>query len=144
MAINYEIVDDITHADIAFRAYGDTLNELFISAALAMLSVMLEHPDSVRPAVSRTIILEHAERDLLLYHFLQELIFYKDAEFLLLKPASVVIVEGTSCQLHGTLAGERINRERHAFSTDIKAVTMHRLSVERIGRKWQALVVLDV
>ena len=144
MDIRYEIVDDITHADIAFRAYGNTLNELFIASAMAMLSVMLENLESIRPVVTRSIILEQGERDLLLYLFLQELVFYKDSEFLLLKPVSVAIDEGAGCQLHCTAAGERIDRDRHLFSVDVKAVTMHRLSVDHSGGEWRSLVVLDV
>ena len=142
---NFEIIDDVTRADIAFRAYADGITELFASAALAMVSIMLVNPDRIVFSTKRSIALDNRDRDLLLFEFLNEFIFLKDSESLLLKPASVEIeeVEG-GYRLRCDARGEHIDRERHVFNVDVKAVTMHGLRVARDGDQWSATVVLDV
>jgi SHS2 domain-containing protein len=43
------------------------------------------------------------------------------------------------------LQGEAIDRDRHDLANDVKAVTLHQLSVQRTsGGSWEARVVLDV
>ncbi len=42
------------------------------------------------------------------------------------------------------LSGERLNPARHDLRVDVKAVTMHRFSVEERNSRWRAVVVLDV
>lgn len=142
---NFEIIDDITRADIAFRAYGDSITELFASAALAMVSIMLVNPDGIVFSTKRGIALDNRDRELLLFEFLNEFIFLKDSESLLLKPASVEIEEvNGGYRLKCDARGEHIDRGRHVFNVDIKAVTMHGLRIACDGDRWCATVVLDV
>jgi SHS2 domain-containing protein len=142
---NFEIIDGVTSADIAFRAYGGTLTELFVSSALALMSIMLENPEGIVFSLSKGIELSNEDRELLLFEFLNEFIFYKDSELLLLKPESVEIEEENGgYRLQCDARGEYIDRNRHIFNVDIKAVTMHRLSIARDGGQWCAMVVLDV
>ncbi len=145
MKSNFEIIDGVTRADIAFRAYGGTLPELFISSALALMSIMVENPEGILFTLSKGIELSNVDRELLLFEFLNEFIFYKDSELLLLKPESVEI-EKVNCEhrLQCNARGEYIDRNRHIFNVDIKAVTMHGLSIACDGGQWYAVVVLDV
>lgn len=82
---------------------------------------------------------------MLLWVFLQELIFYKDARRLLLHADSVEIKEedGTFF-LEATVSGEEIAAERHRLLVDVKAVTLHRFQVAFQENLWKATVVLDV
>ena len=54
---------DIAHADIAFDAWGETLEELFRGAAEATMQVMVENLTAVRPleTVELSIVQEDAE-----------------------------------------------------------------------------------
>lgn len=141
----FEIMEDVTSADIALRISGTGAGELFRNAARALLSVLLEHPASVMRRETKTIILKNTSLELLLYSFLDELIFFKDSERLLLTADSVSIVEGDGAfQLTCEAYGERIDRIRHRFNVDVKAVTMHRLAVVREKDGWTATLVLDV
>ena len=83
---------------------------------------------------------------MLLFDFLNELIFYKDARRLLLLPAQVTITgsRATGYSLQARLQGVEIDAARHRLNTDVKAVTMHRFSVTPVAEGWQATVVLDV
>ena len=136
--------DEISTADVAFEAWGDTREELFSSAA-ALLRTMVEAPEQVARLQELSIRLEHEELDLLLWSFLQELIFYKDARRLLLHADRVRIEEReNSFSLEAIVSGEQINAGRHRLLVDVKAVTLHRFQVAFVDNVWKAVVVLDV
>ena len=40
----YEFVDELTVADIAFRAWGHDVEETFVAAADAVMNAMVEEP----------------------------------------------------------------------------------------------------
>jgi len=137
--------DDISTADVAFEAWGETREELFISCAAALLGTMTAAPEQVARREKLTVRLEHEELDLLLWSFLQELIFYKDARQLLLHADRVRIEEreGLFC-LEAVVSGERIDAGRHRLLVDVKAVTLHRFQLTFKDTVWKAVVVLDV
>jgi SHS2 domain-containing protein len=143
----YQYRGDIAHADIAFDAWGQTLEELFKGAAEATMQVMVENLTAVRPLETVAISLEEENEEMLLFDFLNQLIFYKDARRLLLLPERLLIsqvAEGAGYTLQARLQGEAIEVGRHRLNTDVKAVTMLRFSVARVADGWRATVVLDV
>ena len=141
----YRFHDEISTADVAFEAWGETREDLFISSAEALLSTMAAAPEQVVRQQEFTIRLEHEELDLLLWLFLQELIFYKDARRLLLHADGVRIEEREGLfRLEADLSGERIDAGRHRLLVDVKAVTLHRFQVAFTDNIWRAAVVLDV
>jgi SHS2 domain-containing protein len=143
--VPYRFLDDAPTADVGFVAAGDTLDECFQSAADATLEVMLANPHAMQAHERRTVHVEHDTLDLALLRFLEELIFYKDAEGLLLRTTTVKVTHRRNrWTVDATVEGEAIDPTRHHLSADVKAVTMHRLSVQRINGAWQATVVLDV
>jgi SHS2 domain-containing protein len=76
---------------------------------------------------------------------LQEIVFLKDAEKLLLRARSVRVQEkGDFWRATVEFQGEPIDPERHDLIVDVKAVTLHRLNVENSDRRWTATVVVDV
>src|SRR5512133_3792055 len=124
----FRFQDEISTADVAFEAWGTTLEELFISAAAALLHTMAAAPEQVARQQELAISLEHEELDLLLLSFLQELIFYKDARKLLLHADKVQIEEQEGLfLLNAVVSGEQIDVGRHRLLVDVKAVTLHRL-----------------
>ena len=141
----YEFVEDVATADIAFRARGRDLNELFAAAADATMNVMIADLDTIDRRVTKSVTDEAEAEDLLLVEFLQEFIYFKDAQQLLLRPVSVS-VERRQARLRvaATLAGERLDPARHEQRVDVKAVTYHRLEVKQTDRGWEAFVILDI
>lgn len=82
---------------------------------------------------------------MLLFSFLQELIFHKDARRLLLHADNVRIGQRKGVfRLKADLSGEQIDADRHRLLVDVKAVTLHRFKVEFGDNLWKAVVVLDV
>lgn len=141
----YRYLEDIATSDAAFEAWGATPEELFTAAADATLNVMVADLASVRMEREVAFDLEHSELDLLLFDFLNELIFYKDARRQLLRVESLSIkFDPARVTLHAVTRGEEIDFSRHDLSADVKAVTMHRFKVERTVEGWRASVVLDI
>ena len=141
----FRFLEDIATADVAFEAWGDTRQEMFVSCAEAVLRTMTEMPEQVKRQQKLTLRLEHEELDMLLFAFLQELIFLKDARRLLLHADKVQIEERAGIfHLEADLSGERIDSVRHRLLVDVKAVTLHRFQVLFVDNLWKAVVVLDV
>ncbi len=132
-------------ADVAFEASGRSLEELFGAAGDALLNTMVDDPEAVRAETSRGLRLENPAVDLLLFDFLQELIYFKDAEGLLLRPRSLKAEAGEAgYRLDGELVGEILDPERHRQQVDVKAVTLHRFEVRKTPQGWRCHVILDV
>jgi|SRR6184192_4685747 len=87
----YHYLEEIGTADIAFEATGRDLPELFSDASDATMNVMIDNLDAIEPRETRHIELSNNEIDMLLFDFLQELIYFKDAERLLLRVRAVQI-----------------------------------------------------
>lgn len=142
----YEFLDEIAIADIALRAWGGTLSDVFRQTARATAEVMVDDLDTIAPHERREVRLSGDDVEMLLFDFLQELIFYKDAEGLILLPEQVDVSESDGGhQLQATLVGEVIDPTRHPTSADVKAVTMHRFALRRgDDGLWRTDVVLDI
>jgi len=143
--VPFESLTDAPTSDVGFVASGATLEECFRSAADATLAVMVADPANVRPIVQRRTNLRRESLDMLLVAFLEEIVFFKDAESLFLRLQTVTVGSGDGAwHLEATWAGETIDPRVHILSGDVKAVTLHRLSIFETDNGWQATVVLDV
>lgn len=140
--MRFEFIEDIAIADVAFRAWGATVEEAFAASALATMRVMVEDLDSIGRREERQVELQHASLELLLFDFLQEIIFFKDAEGLLLLPEHLQIQP--AYDLQARLRGERLDPQRHSLLVDVKAVTLHRFCLAQTAEGWRAEVVLDI
>ena len=141
----YRYLEEIATADVAFEARGATTEETFLAAADATLNTMVEEIGTVAPREHREISIAADALDLLLFDLLQELVYHKDAGRLLLRVRDLRIEEsGSGYRLKADAVGETIDPSRHTLLADVKAVTLHRLSVEKTPSGWRAVVVLDV
>ena len=141
----YHYLEEIGTADIAFEATARDLPELFSDAADATTNVMIDNIEAIQPRETRPIELSNDKLDMLLFDFLQELIFLKDAERLLLRIRVVQIDERDEIYfVKATAEGETLDAERHHQHADVKAVTLHDFSVERTEDGWKARVLLDI
>jgi SHS2 domain-containing protein len=141
----YRYLPDIAIADVAFEAWADTLEGLFLAAADATMNVMVADLATIVEHETRTLAVADDEADMLLFQLLQELIFYKDAERLLLRVQKIEIRQDESgYALQAEARGEEIDPSRHDLVVDVKAVTLHRFHLTQTARGWEATVILDV
>lgn len=142
-AARFRFVEGAT-SDLSFTASGDSPGDVFFAAAEALCAATVERPESVAPAVVREIRMTDTDLELLLLAFLNELIYLRDAEGLVLRPQRVACRIDGDIELEATLAGEPLDRARHEIAGEVKAATAHGLSFTRTPQGWHASVTLDV
>ncbi len=143
--MQYRFLEDVATADIAFEASGRTLEEVFIASAEATLNVMIEDLKTIRSREERGISLTDASLEMLLFNFLHEIIFYKDAEQLLLRITDCRIAEADGeFRVTASGRGERLDPGRHEQRVDVKAVTLHQFRLEKTDAGWRSHVILDI
>jgi SHS2 domain-containing protein len=128
-------------ADLGLRIRADTPEQLFVEAAQALFGVIVEDLAAVRPVAELRIALQGDALDLLLFDWLNELLYHFDAEHLLLGNFEVRL-SGT--QLDATAWGETLDPSRHSLEHEVKAITYHGLRVERENGQWLAEVIVDI
>lgn len=141
----YRFLEDIAIADVAFEATGRTMRELFESAALAVTNTMIKNLDSIDGRTKTKIEVTADNIEMLLFNFLQELVFLKDAKKLLFNKFEIVpFKKGEKWQLKTFAYGEKLDAKKHELLADIKAVSLHNFKVEETKTGWKADVILDV
>lgn len=139
----YEFLDAVT-SDLCFLARGETLESLFEAAAEALLAATLENPESVGAREERRLTIEEPDLELLLLGFLNELVYLRDADELLLRPMRLQVHAEGAARLEAQLVGERLDPTRHHLAVEVKAVTAHGLYVKGSAGAWEARITLDV
>lgn len=140
----YRYLDDIATGDAAFEAEGETLEDLFMAAADATVNIMVEDLSTINKVEEMRLEVTNTGLDLLLYNFLNEIVFFKDARRLLLRVTKATVTEtDEGWKLRAAAYGDIIDPARHPLGTDVKAVTLHRLALEEKQGGWKATVVLD-
>jgi SHS2 domain-containing protein len=143
--MSWRFLEDRATADIAFLASGGTLEELFRSAVDAATSAMISDLSSLEPRERREVALGARDIDMLLFDLLQEVIFFKDVESLLVRLESArVSVNASRVSLVATLCGEKIDPRRHELLGDVKGVALYRYRVRQASGGWEAEVILDM
>ncbi|MBS3133626.1 archease [Candidatus Woesearchaeota archaeon] len=140
--MSYEFIDHT--ADVAFKSKGKTLEELFESCALATEQTMVKNLKKIKHKTIKSIKLKAKNPEELLFNFLQELIFLKDANLLLFSKFRIKIKHGKELILNAGLYGEKINPKKHELLVDVKAVTLHMYKVEKVKNYWRSFIILDV
>jgi SHS2 domain-containing protein len=128
-------------ADVGIRGFGDSLEEAFEQAALALMAVVSD--------VSTIVQVESIEvrccapdRELLLVNWLNAIIYEVAVRGMLFGRFRVVTSDDS---LTGTLSGEKIDPDRHQLAVEAKGATVTELRVAQDeGGKWLAQCVIDV
>jgi SHS2 domain-containing protein len=138
--MKYKFLDHT--ADIMFESYGISLNKLFENSALATEDTMV-NLKQIKTKIKREVNLENKSIENLLFDFLGELIYFKDAELLLFSKFKVIIKKGKIYKLKAILEGEKLTK-KHEQKVDVKAVTYHKFEIKKIKNKYAARVILDI
>jgi len=143
MTYSYEFLPAVALADTAFRVRADSWGSLFAGSTEAMTAVMVDLAD-LRDTQAKSIsITAHTVEDLL-YDWLAELVYLKDAEAFLCKTADVEVSPGAIWHARGGLKGDTIAPARQQLGQDVKAVTYHLFRVWQEEGEHLAQVVLDI
>ena len=144
MSFSYEFLDDVAVADLAFDATGDTLPELFQGATNAVIETMAD-PRTIGSSWTQAIDREDAEPASLLFDWLSDLVYWKDAAGVVFSSADIVLVQDRmGWKLHASLHGEPVNASTQDLRADVKGVTKHLYRLDHHHGRWAVRVVLDV
>lgn len=128
-------------ADIGFRAFGDTREELFAHAAFAMLSIACEL-DDVAPRFEYALSATGTDYESLLVNWLSEVLYWFDGKRIALREFRVTRLDPQSIQ--AAAWGEPRGAARHRSKLIVKAVTWHQLRIARSDNGWIGEVYLDI
>ncbi len=131
-------------ADVLFRAQAPTVEQLFEQCALALEETQVDL-STVEQTETITFTLENKTIERLLFDFLDELVFYKDADQLIFNKFEITINKhGEKYELSCTAHGEKLDHQKHNPKVDVKAITMHMFEVSKVDQGWQAQVLVDI
>lgn len=138
--MRFKYLADIAIADIAFEAYGRTLNEVFENSAYAFFD-MTCNPKTIKQKIKKQIKIKAENEKDLLYNFLSELIFLKDSKQLIFSKVKVIIKNN---KLKAALFGDKIDYEKQELRNDIKAITFYQFNLEKTKNGYKSMVVVDI
>lgn len=128
-------------ADIGVRGRAATAAQAFEQAALALTAVVTP-PALVNHRTTVSITCRAPDLDLLLYEWLNSLVFHMATQHLLFSGFAVHIADGV---LEAEARGEPVDVQRHAPVVEVKGATLTELAVRQDGDgRWRAQCVLDV
>lgn len=128
-------------ADIGVRGIGPTKEEAFRQAALALTAVITD-PARVTCDQSVTIEREAPDDEILLFDWLNALIYEVSANYLVFGSFEVHIADH---RLRALARGEPVDITRHEPAVEVKGATCTELSVARNDAgEWVAQCVVDV
>jgi SHS2 domain-containing protein len=128
-------------ADIGVRGRGATAAQAFEQAALALTAVVTE-PGLVKPTTTVRVTCRAPDLDLLLYEWLNSLVFHMATQHLLFSGFAVRIADGV---LEAEVRGEPVDVQRHAPAVEVKGATLTELAARQdADGLWRAQCVLDV
>jgi protein archease len=128
-------------ADLGLRITADDAATLFVDAACGLFSLIVPDVDSVRPEQTISISTPGELSELLLFDWLNELLYIYEVRHLLLCRFDVRF---DSEGLTATAQGEPIDRERHVLDHEVKAITYHGLKLIQHDGRWLAEVIVDI
>jgi len=128
-------------ADIGFRAFGNTLPELFANCAVALLSIACDL-SAVQPAKGYRLAVSSGDRESLLVDWLNEVLYWFDGKHVAFAGFQVDHFDDTS--LAATGFGEPRESARHPGKLIVKAVTYHQLRIQQREGRWLAEVYVDI
>jgi SHS2 domain-containing protein len=132
-------------SDALVRSYGRTLGESFANAAIGMTAVMIDLRRISPAGLERRIVVEGFDLENLLYNWLEAVLVRKDIEHEIFRESKVAIqATKNGFMLRGSLRGETVDRRRHNFKRDVKAVTYHEMSVRRSNGRYVLTFLLDL
>lgn len=128
-------------ADLGLRIRAPDLDTLFVEAAQALFTALIEDLSTVRPEHQVTVQLTAESLDYLLFDWLRTLLCRFDIEHLVLSKFQVHIADTA---LTGAAWGEPLDPTRHPLGHEVKAITYHGLRVVPTADGWLAEVIVDI
>ena len=132
-------------ADILIAAHGQTLEEAFENAALAMFEVMTD-TTKINPIQEDAVEVEAEDEYALLYSWLEALLVKFEVNGMLYSKFKITSLQDNpeGFKLKANVWGEKYNAEKHPQKVAVKAVTYHRMEIIKEIDKVTLEFILDI
>ena len=127
-------------ADIGIKGIGDTIDEAFEQAAMAMMAVIC-NPKAILLEKEAKISCTAPDIEFLLVDFLNAIIYEMALRNMLFGKFEVTVKD--NC-LKAKAWGEKTDPKKHQTAVEVKGATYTELKVKQDGAKWTAQCVVDV
>jgi SHS2 domain-containing protein len=128
-------------ADVGIELEADSLQDLFATAASALMKWMGPAPECTASICER-VHLEADDLEDLLVRWLQELLFlfYKRRCYW----HEMAALEVSGCTMDAAIVGSVWDEATPCRFQEVKAVTYHQIEVRELEGSWKARVILDI
>lgn len=134
--------EQIPHtADIAIRAYGKDLKELFTNAAYGMFDIIADL-SGLEKSVSIDVNLNAPSSEDLLISWLDELLYNFYTKGIIFFEFDIVDISDTRIMAH--VHGRHVGENRNRLKTEIKAATYHELKINENSEGYSVEIIFDV
>ncbi len=129
-------------ADIKFRAWGETIEEVFKNSALALFNVLSDK----KVKANKKIVVRAQGNDLegLMYNFLEEFLFLLDADDFIASKVDEIILDKKNFTILAKISGDNIGNKNKYEINHIKAITYSEMEIKHLPNRWISQIVLDV
>ena len=128
--MNYKLLEHATDAFIEVTA--SSLEEAFIRAGESVVDITLDQR-LVEEKEQRTLIVTGEDLDLLLFNWLEEIIYQLITEGFAIHRFALKISKNLEYKISATAFGEEIDLKKHQFKVEIKAPTFHLMEIKQNG-----------
>lgn len=149
MERDFEIIEKYT-ADVAFIAYGRTLEELLINSARALTAIQVDL-GKVEPKECTEISIEAQNLLSFIRKWLEEFLYLRDTRQLFISKITDVSINvklssrgEDVISATAKVCGELFDPEKHGGSVEVKAVSYHDMEIGFRGNSWYAHILVDI
>jgi SHS2 domain-containing protein len=135
----YEFIDHT--ADLGIIVRGPDVGELFSNAARAMAQIMVKGDLGEKRTV-RDISLDAEDYPDLMVRWLGEVLYLFAGERLITDTIEIRSLSPTKLEAAVAMAG--FDPKRHRILREIKAVTYHGISVQKVNDEWETRIIFDI
>jgi len=136
--MDYEYLEHT--ADVKFRAFGKTKEELIENSGKALCNAIVDL-EKVQKTGEEIIEVSAENFEELVFEFLKEVLFDIDSNENIFSEFKVKKLTDTKIKV--SCFGEKIDLKKHEIKTEVKAITKHGFKVEK-KEQWAAEVLVDV
>lgn len=130
-------------ADAKFQAFGQSLEETFINAAYATVSLMWDKGE-IEKKIQRPVTIQGRDLEQLLVKFLEEILYLLDSQMFLLNSVDKIQIreESEMYVLECLFLGDEYKKSYRPFG-DVKAITYNEMEIHA-NDFFMVQVVVDV
>jgi SHS2 domain-containing protein len=132
-------------ADAYISAHGKTLEEAFENAALATFETMTD-TKKIAQTTEDSVEVEAEDEQALLYSWLEALLVNFETKGNLYSGFKISRIEKTpeGFRLKAKIRGEPFNPEKHPQKVGVKAITYHRMEINKKPNDFSVKFILDI